>query len=689
MGERTAAGFDVSIGDVYAGGQVIVGDHTTVQTTAGTKVTVLQVDERPRPRLRPRPVDRRPRAVAILGRADELELVAAVAAEAPVQLYGPDGVGKTAVLKLAAARAAPAAGGVVFEPMRHRSLDEVQSGLYAAFWECEVPFTPAPVEFEEYLGELEALLVLDDCGLGRDELATLLDRLPRCAVALAAEQRTLWSRGQARALGDLDLDAAIGLLERELGHPLDADEREAAEAVVARIGGNPQSLVETAALIEDGRSSLVELGRDPDGLARRFDPAALSDSQQRVLGVLSALDRSALGTEHVAALAGVADAGEDLRDLERRGWVKAGSPRYRAVRSVPPGIGVSREEVARALLPQLTRWAAKSSPGAVAAEAEGIEGALRLGTERERWEEVLALSLAAQRELFVSAAWSSCRRVLRSGLDAARMLDDKPAAGYLLHQLGSQSLCLGERAEAEAELTEALRTRERLGDEKGAELTRHNLRQLWGEGGDGGSHGGEGGDGGPGLPRVPIALGIVAVVIALVIGAIALAGGGGEETAKSHSGKGTHGGPDGDGGGGSGGGKDGGSSGGGTPAGTPTIEIANPEDGATFKEEEELGEEETSAIFTCVPAEGGEIESCEGAIDGGSVEDLGALVMDPGEHVLVVDAIEGGEVTATRSVTYTVVEGEPPPPEPEPETDEPEEPEPEPEEQEEKEPVVN
>ncbi|MBS1895721.1 MAG: hypothetical protein JST59_30850 [Actinobacteria bacterium] len=675
MGERTSAEVDVSIGDVYSG-QVIVGDHTTVQTTAGTKVTVLQVGQTPKPRLRPRPVVRRSKAAEILGRADELKLISAATAAEPVQLHGPDGVGKTAVLAQAAARATPATEGLVFESARHRSLDELQVGLYTAFWECDVSFTPAPAEFDEYLGDLEALLVLDDCELDRDELTTLLDRLPRCAFVLGAEERTLWSRGTARALADLDSDSAIGLLERELGHPLDADERAAAAAVVARIGGHPQSLVETAALIEDGRSSLLELGRDPDGLAQRFDPAALTASQQRVLAVLSALDHGALGTEHIGAVAGVADVSKDLRDLERRGWVKAGSPRYRSIRSVPPDLGSSREEVAQALLPHLARWAEKSSPRAVAEEAEGIEGALRLGAERERWKDVLALSLAAERGLFVSAAWTSCRQVLLSGLGAAQALGDVRASGYLAHQLGSRSLCLGEAAAAERQLTEALLIRERMVDERGAELTRHNLRQLWGDGG-GGDGGGHGGDGG-GLPRLPIALGILALVVALVVGAIAFTGGGDNNTAKSgvpapakSEGPGSN--------------PASGSGGGSTPSVTdttnpgttttpvppgepPEAQISSPADGATF---DETDKEHAVADFACAPGEGEELASCEGDIEGVSVVPGGGLVLTPGPHTLTVTAIDTEGRRSSVTATYTVVAATEPPPAEPPEATEP------------------
>lgn len=530
MSERAAQHTDVTVGDVHDS-QLVIGDHTTVRTVAGTKVTVINTGERPTPRLRPLPVVHLPRATEVFGREDELDLIAAADRATPVQLNGLDGAGKTSVLKLGAARAAPPAEGVVFESARHRSLDEVQVGLYGAFWECASPFTPAPAEFGEFLGGREALLVLDDCELDRDDLATLLERVPRCTAVLASATRTLWSQGTARSLADLDRGAAVALLERELGRALDPDEREAARTVVARIGGNPQLLVETAALIEDGRGSLRELAEAPGALERRLDPSALTGPQLRVLEVLAALDGAALGVEHVGAVAGVAHADEALRQLERRGWVKSGSPRYRGIRRLPTDLaGLPPGEVAGTLLPHLAAWAAKSPPIAVAAEAEGIEGALRLGARVERWREVLALSLAAERGLFASAAWSSCRRVLRTGARAAEALDDESARGYLLHQLGSQSLCLGERGEAEARLTEALRIREGLGERDGAALTRHNLEQMWG-GGSGGSGGDGHGGGGPSFPRLPVALGVL-VVIAVVAAVIALAGGGANDTAK-------------------------------------------------------------------------------------------------------------------------------------------------------------
>ena len=619
------------MGDVQ-GSQVVIGDHTTVQTSAGTKVTVLQVGERPVPRLRPLPISRRPSAVEALGREEELELIAAARAGGPVQLYAPDGAGKTSLLKFAALRTLPPAEGVVFESARHRSLDEIQAGLYAAFWECDIPFIPAPSQFNDFLADREALLILDDCALDRDELESLLERLPRCTVVLASQERTLWSPGTAQRLADLDPVAAIGLLERELGRSLDPDEREAAEAIVARLGGNPQALVETAALIEDGRSSLRELADDPAALERRFDPSALTDSQRRILVVLSALDGAALGVEHVAAVARVDEAGEALRDLERRGWAKAGSPRYRSTRPLPPdAVESSPGEIAKPLLGHLTAWSGKAKPRAVADEAEAIERALELGAAAERWEETLALALAAERGLTVAGAWSSCRRVLRIGLRAATQVGRKSTAAYVLHQLGSQSLCLGNRAEAAEQLTEALQIREYLGEQKAAELTRHNLRQLEG-GGDGGDTGDRGGDGPP-RPRMAIALTVLAVVAGLV-GALVLAGGDDRNVANPGSRTSptdsiTT--PD-------------------LPVGAdPAIEIYGPEEGATLEVGDEL-----NASFDCFPAEDAEIDSCEGLVDGARVSNGDPLDMSAGDHKLVVTAVDDKGHESTGEASYSV-----------------------------------
>ncbi|MGN6256320.1 MAG: hypothetical protein ACTHN3_01020 [Solirubrobacterales bacterium] len=636
MGDPVVPRVEVSIGDVQHS-QLVVGDHNTIQTAVGTEVTVLQVGERPTPKLRAMPISRCPKAAEIVGREEELALISSCCAGKPVQLYAEDGAGKTCLLKFAARKTSAPAEGAVFEPARHRSLDEIQAGLYAAFWECDIPFVPAPAQFGEYLADREALLILDDCALDRSELGTLLDRFPRSTVVLASEARTLWSGGTARKLGGLDPNAAVRLLERELGNTLDADEQAAAETVAARLGGHPQSLVEVAALIEDGRSSLRELADDPAAFERRLDPSTLTDPQKRMLAILSALNGAPLGTEHVAALANLPDAEKPLRDLERRGWVKSASPCFRSVRRPHhEGAGSPTKEIAKPLLTRLTTWSEKAPPNAVADEAEAIERTLELGAAAGRWDETLGLSLNAQRGLTVAGAWSSCRRVLQIGLEAAGAVGNESARAFVLHQLGSQALCLGDSEEAAALLTEALHIREGLHEHEGAELTRHNLRQLEG-GGDGGR--GKDGDGGgsPRGPRIALALAGVAVVVAGLLIALALAGGDGKNTAdtgpSSSSTKPTK----------------------STtttrpPAGArPVIAIESPADGDSFSVRERA-----VASFVCTPAKGAEIKSCQGVIDGEPVDNGAPLVMSPGDHALQVTAVDDAGRESESEVRYSV-----------------------------------
>ncbi len=640
MGDRAAPRVGVEIGDVH-GSQLVIGDHNTIQTPEGTQVTVLQVGERPVPRLRRLPVSRLPEETELFGREGELRLVAEADAGAPVQFFAPSGTGKTALLKAAAGKRAPAAEGVVFQAVRRRALDEIQAKLYAAFWECDTPFVPAPAEVGDFLADREALLLLDDCELDRDDLDTLLEGVPRCVVVLASEARTLWARGTAGELGGLDAAAALKLFERELGRQLESEERNQAESAVAQAGGNPQAVIEMAASVAEGRESLA----DPD------------EAERRVLAILSALDGAALGTEHIEAVAGIADASPLLKAMQRRGWVKAASPRYRIARpfsgAVPP---------AGDLLAHMTGWSRKASPSQLADEAEGIEAVLDFAVAGRRWRETLDLSLAAEAGLTVAAAWASAHRVLKSGLRAAHAIDDQAARGFVLHQMGSQSLCLGQRSAAATELTQALQIRESLGDAKGAELTRHNLDQIGG-GGGGGRNGSGNGGGGPRFPKMAIALAALAGV-AGVLAALALSNGGEKTGTKVPTGSGT------------------GSTGHTTtttvrptdstgstesptvstvgpvtaqppkpPAGRPPeILIQRPAREETFVE----GDGPITAAFTCVAAEGAELKTCKGVVDGVAVPPGGELPMDAGPHALVVTATDNHGLGRRRKVTYTV-----------------------------------
>jgi type II secretory pathway pseudopilin PulG len=110
-------------------------------------------------------------------------------------------------------------------------------------------------------------------------------------------------------------------------------------------------------------------------------------------------------------------------------------------------------------------------------------------------------------------------RVLSAGYAAAHMTGRERDEAFMLHELGSRAMCIGDEGTARGYLLEALGIRDRIGDEPGAELTRHNLSQLGG--GPPPPHP----SGNGGLPPTGPAL-LVALALAAIVAAVLLLGGG-------------------------------------------------------------------------------------------------------------------------------------------------------------------
>ena len=536
----------------------MIGDYKTIQTASGAKLTGLRGGEIDRPRLRPMPLSPHTGARAqLFGRDAELAMAAQASPDCPVQLLGPDGIGKTALLRAIANGRSNPPEGVLFQTARRRTLDEILIGLYSSCWETDVPFVPSPAQVGQYLAQRRVVVILDDCTLDRDDLETLLDTAPGCTFLFGSEDRTLWALGTAEQLRGLDRSAAVRLLERELGGFTSDEDHAAAEQLAQRLDGFPQRLIEAATAVCSGKASLSELAAG--GVAHEHADCLTAD-EQRILTLLGLLGGAALGAPHIAAVAGVPDADARLAALERRGWVKSSSPGYRLIRS---SSGVAAHflvgKLTSGLVEHMSSYASgNASPAGVVAEAEAIEATLRLAALDGRWLQALELARVSEAKLARSGAWVSWRRVLYGGLEAARSLGDDHAEAHMLHQLGSLAICVGNTEEAAWRLNEAMAIRTEIGDTEGAELTRHNIGQLgeggpfWGGGGP--SPGGEGrvlatNAGGvirsSGVvggrsraaarwPHAPIALAVLLIILVSVGSVVALTHGGSRYAVGAH-----------------------------------------------------------------------------------------------------------------------------------------------------------
>ncbi|HEX2274341.1 MAG TPA: hypothetical protein VHG90_10765, partial [Acidimicrobiales bacterium] len=475
-------------------GQIAVGNNIVqYHVEHGGVVNVAAPEERPEPRPRPTPLPahlggRRPRK--LVGRERELaETRAALEEGVPLQLHGPPGVGKTSLLKTLAHLPDDPPDGVLYHMAHGEDAEDVLQFLFETFYDTPGKFKATEADLRHGLGGVQARIMVDDLGVSRDELETLLDFLPAATFAVASPARSLWGDGKSVALAGLSTDAALALLEHELGRTLEGDERDAGLAVVTALDGRALGILEVAA-------HLAETNQDLRSLAEELRPGgaevlqqklvdSLDADQRAVLEVLTALGGASLPAAELAEITGVSNAGAVVESLIAKGLLQAHSPRY----SVTDGPAVARflrpDRWDRPLLDYFCGWAERNgrTPEKVLDNSAAVLAVLDRAARTQAAADLLRLTRAVEQPFALNGRWGAWRRTLGHELTAARRAGDRASEGWALHQLGTRALCLAQEHEARSRLTEALRIRESLGDTDGAAVSRHNLDLLRGGGG--------------------------------------------------------------------------------------------------------------------------------------------------------------------------------------------------------------
>jgi hypothetical protein len=492
-------------------GQVAVGNYNIqIGAIHGGVVNVAAPEQQPRPQPRPTPVFLRPRPFpGLLDREEEVNAAStALQSTTPVEFHGQAGLGKTTLLRHLSHHPAATSfpDGIIYLSARHQPVADLLQSLFDAFYESDAPFKPTDAQVRHALQGKQALILLDDVNLARDEVEALMDTAPGCIFLLASPERRLWGEGRAMALRGLPSDDALALVERELGRPLTPEERPAAQALCTALECHPLRLLQAAAMAREEDRSLAEVAvrlspstmlrtgaRDKARRTEALSPTetltaealnSLQEPEQQVLAALATLGGASLPADHLATLTGLADAVPALEALQRRGLVQAHSPRY----SLAGTLGDDLQQMwdltpwAERALAYFTAWAEeqRKAPDRLLEETEAILRTLEWATGAGRWTGVLRLGRAVEGALALGRQWGAWAQVLQWGLQAARGMGDRAAEAWALHQLGSRALCLGDAATARTSLIKALRLREAIGDRAGATVTRHNLNLLLG-----------------------------------------------------------------------------------------------------------------------------------------------------------------------------------------------------------------
>ena len=435
-------------------------------------------------RPRPTPILLRPGSPrGLIDRQDDLtSALSAVDAGLSIEVTGAPGVGKTAFLHQLAhhSGAAAFADGVAYIAARHQSSADILQLIFEAFYETDQVCKPTVAEIRLALEDKQALILLDDVQLARNEMEEVLDVAPRSALALTTRERCLAGELRGLVLEGLPTREAVMLLEREVGRSLSVSERTPAAGLCATIAGHPLRIRQAAAIIRERGIAMDVLVRDiaPENLITEL-MASTDEKQRRALLALAAAAGVPMQVQHISGLAEVTDIEPSLASLVGRGLVVRGQSRYRLVDGVANHLRGTQDlkPWVNRTITYFTAWAERyrRSPNTLMEESEALLRAQQYACDAQRWGEVLRLGQLVEAALVLGARWGAWAITLERCLAAAKAIRDRSVEAWALHQSGTRALCLGETAVARALLTQAVTLREAMEDSDAIAASRRNL----------------------------------------------------------------------------------------------------------------------------------------------------------------------------------------------------------------------
>ncbi|MEK9161946.1 MAG: hypothetical protein AAB261_01490, partial [Chloroflexota bacterium] len=475
-------------------GSIVVGDNNFVVNT--NHGTIVYKQASPRVKLRdamPQP-PRAPRN--FVNRVDELNQIEKwIQAREAITIYGEDGVGKSALIKKAAAgdAASQMPNGVLLmegvdEDGDALSFDDVVQRMFDALYESEPQLKVSTTTARTYLSNTKPLVVFDNLNFSAKQLSTLPDLFPQGAVMITSTQAD--EANQRLEIRDLKRGDSIQLFALKTDATLSEGSKAIIDSICELLGDCPLAIVTAASVMKANNLALDRL-RDAlkdakveskekmkAGIERAYSLAysLLSDGEKKALAIASVAN----GVSVDAKMLNISEASiEKLKAME---LLHANSPRLRidpAMRGI-----VKRDVDEQAIKSQLIyylRDVISTQPKNFELHGDelgNVLGAIKWASDLNRLEDVMALGRGIDPYLTLHGLWDVWKATLASVLDAAKRGGDHAVEGWALHQLGTREIGVGQIESARSLLNQALQIRKSLGDEVGATFTQHNLDFL-------------------------------------------------------------------------------------------------------------------------------------------------------------------------------------------------------------------
>lgn len=469
------------------------GYRLQLEHRAGCLVDPAIDDTVPRISARPIPVYSRPRPFSgLLGREEVISVICeALSAFSPVNLYGPDGIGKTALLRYLAyyAPAIPVPDGVVYVSAHEQPFSDLLQILFELFYTSAPSFKLMHTQIAHALESIQALILLDDINpVDYDEVQQLLQVMPRSVFVFATTGPLDWERVRSVALPGLALEDAITLMTQALGRELLDKEGVAAQKICRALEGHPLRILQATAYAKKAQRALLEVAQLAAApipgdalLAQVF--SGLSETEQQVVVALASFAGLSLPLSHLKVLSGGIDVVPVLEQLEQLKMVE----RYTHGYGVSGALYANLDKLWNLdgdrdiALSYLAMWAEMQPFGSdsMGTVSVPVLQMLSWGNNKGHYSEVIRLGRAIESTLALKKRWGIWAQVLNCVLVAAQAAGDLDAEAWALQQWGTRQLCMGEILPARSALSQSLYLREYIDDVEAAAVSRHNLEALF------------------------------------------------------------------------------------------------------------------------------------------------------------------------------------------------------------------
>jgi len=496
------ASVNIEVGGNVAG-NIIVGDNNIINTYHTVHGNVINYHTPPAIKardLKPQP-PRVPRG--FVGRDLELrKLEKHINDRVPVLVFGPDGIGKTDLVKMAT-NSDPATSipdGILFiegkdDAPASLGFQDIIQQLFDALFESNPPVKATPLTARTYLSNTTPLIVLDRYDIQISSLEELTDIFPSGEI-IATRRSSLFSDVfESIELTPLIRDESMELLAVKSGIENTLTNSTRLNEVCELLGDVPLAIIKTANIIREKKIGLESVSNtlrqihppSQDNIQAAIERSYglifynLDDNERGMLAQAAAAPGISIERNWLENVAGGKQTSDSLENME---LLQANSPRLRladgyrrVIISSTRNIESLRESFLNYLLEQLK---SKSLDFDFLGEELGnFLGLIQWSADRQRWSDVITLGRAADPYLTLHGLWDAWEVVLAQMLVAAQNSGKQDIQAWVLHQLGTREGCIGIQTQARKFLEDALQLRKTLKDVAGAAYTQHNLNVLF------------------------------------------------------------------------------------------------------------------------------------------------------------------------------------------------------------------